>query len=623
MKKEDLLALKKELSNLTEEEVKERDLYLRGLANGEIQGPPVGYPSIDKPWLKYYREEPIKEINPNQTIYEMVFNQDDLNKIAVSYLGTSWSYKKLKEEVDKYASALKLSGVEVGDIILVGVSNSLESLVNLLAINKIGAVSKWFDLRASANDIKDYANSSNCKYMVSLDMILPKVNEVIDDTTLEKVIVTSPVGEVSPFIKTLFNLKNKINGSYNSIPRDKRFIKYSSFMNSGNVLDNDYVVPFEKNRPSIMIQSSGTTGKPKTIIHSDYSATQCTSEIAYSDLPLGKDKKVLVALPPWIAYGLGDAIILPLSLGTQVELCPNFDPDAVFKKIGNFTISFAAPFHYRYLRDNFDKLSSRQKQKMKMIDCFVSGGDKISIEENEEFEKIFGTSLVNGYGNNEGWGVLSVNPVKSNRYGTVGIPKYNESIISYDSTDGTELGYNEVGEICSLANTQFLEYENNEIATNESKVKHNDDEKVWLHTGDIGYIDNDGYVHLCGRARRVITRLGFKISAYTIEDSITQLPMVKECVAVSVDDEFEEHVPMAYVVLNEQCDIDIDEANELIRLGCSSKLKEYEIPKYIRIVDKLPYTQNGKYDFRLLEKMGNEYIKSLENSYVKKISKKN
>lgn len=125
-------------------------------------------------------------------------------------------------------------------------------------------------------------------------------------------------------------------------------------------------------------------------------------------------------------------------------------------------------------------------------------------------------------------------------------------------------------------------------------------------TGDIGYIDEEGFVSLSGRARRVIVRRGFKISAYTIEDKLCEHAQVKECVAVEVDDKDEEHVPMAFIVL--QDNVTKEDAMKSILEKCKEELKEYEIPKYFKCVERLPYTQNGKYDFRLLEQMGKEYI---------------
>lgn len=607
MTTEELLIYKQKVDKLSACEKEKRDLYLIRLMNGEIEGPLTGFSSIDKPWLKFYRKTPIKEINPNQTMYDMVFGQENMDAEAIGYLGTVWTYHRLKEKVDRCADAFYKLGVGVGITVLVGVSNSPESIVSLLALNKLGAISKWFDLRASENDIMQYANSSECRYMISFDLLLSKVVSILDSTKLEKVIVISPVESASLIVKSLFNIKNRLGGKAVSLPKDQRYVKYSDFIRTGEVNSNLPCVGFDTNRATIMIQSSGTTGKPKTIVHSDYSITQCAREIAYSDLPLGPGKKLLVALPPWIAYGIGDAIILPLSLGTKVELCPDFAPNSVFKNVGKFTIAFAAPFHYRYLRENIERLSCRKKKQFEKVECLVSGGDKISVEENKEFEELFHTVLVNGYGNNEGWGALTVNPIQYNKYGTVGIPKYDEIIISYDMKNKKELQYGEIGEICSLANTQFLEYENNEAATRECRVLH-DDNKVWLHTGDLGFIDDEGFCHLEGRARRVIVRLGFKISAYTIEDSISENECVKECIAVSVEDKEEEHVPMVYIVLKEKYKNDLGKIKRTIFEHCHKNLKEYEIPKYIQFIDELPYTQNGKYDFRALEDYGNKRI---------------
>ena len=246
-----------------------------------------------------------------------------------------------------------------------------------------------------------------------------------------------------------------------------------------------------------------------------------------------------------------------------------------------------------------------------MVDGLGSGGDKISVEENTRLEEKLQTVLFNGYGNNEAWSVLTVNPIKHNKYGSVGIAKYGDTIIAYDNENEEELKYNKVGEICALTETTMLYYEGNDVATGKV-IKIHKDGKAWIHTGDLGYIDEEGYVFLKGRIRRVIIRNGFKLSAYTIEDAISKHPNVKECVVVEVNDLEEEHVPMAFVVLRE--DITENEKNiiESILNKCKSELKENEIPKHIQIIDALPYTQNGKYDFRELEKIGNTFVNSLQ-----------
>ncbi len=567
----------------------------------------TGYPSIDRPQEKYYRKKPVREIEIEQTIYEMIFNsnKDNMSAPAIEYMGVTWTFEKLKEKTEQIADSFVKSGLKLGDTVLLGVSNCPEAVATLLALNKIGAISRWFDVRASEKDIEDYANDSKAKYIIAFDMLLPKIQSVINNTKLEKSLIIYPTDSLSFVMQAAYSLKA------NKLPKDSKFICYKDFVKKGNYKNAITCIAFDKNRPSIMIQSSGTTGKPKIIVHSDFSATSCARKMSFCDLPIQQGKTVLDALPPWIAYAIGQAILYPLSLGAKVKLCPTFEPDMVMKNLGEFTLSFAAPFHYRYIRDNFNSLSQKQINGLKKIDCLVSGGDKISAEENAELEQVLGTVLVNGYGNNEGWGCLTCNPAKGNKYGTVGIPKYGETIIAYDAETGKELPYGESGEICSFTDTMFLGYENNPTETDSVKQLHADG-KVWLHTGDLGFVDEDGFITLNGRARRVIVRQGFKISAYTIEDKITEHPAVKECVAVEVKDAVEEHVPMVYIILKDDV-TDKKIAKQSICDKCQSELKEYEIPKYFQIVSELPYTQNGKYDFRLLEKQGNEFVESQNN----------
>ena len=564
----------------------------------------TGYPSVDRPQERFYRAEPIRKIETEQTIYEMVFgaNKDNMSAPALEYMGVTWTFEKLKEQTDKAVDAFNKMGIGQGDAVLVGMASCFEVLVVLLSLNKLGAITKWFDIRASEKDIEEYANESNCKLLIAFDMLLPKIEPIVINTKLEQVLIIRPTDYLPAPIQLAYSLKA------GRMPKGSRFVRFKDFVKGGNAKNNIPCVQFDKNRPSIMIQSSGTTGKPKIIVHSDFSATTYAQKIAYSDLPMGLGKTALVVLPPWIAYALGDAILAPLVTGTKIILSPTIDPDSIVKYIGKFTFALTAPICYRYLKDNFDKLTKKQVDELAKVDCLVSGGDKITVKENAEFERLFNTKFINGYGNNEGWGCLTVNPVINNKYGTVGIPKYSETIIACDINSGKELPYGEVGEICSLTDTIFLYYDGNPKETDAVRKLHSDG-NVWLHTGDLGFVDEDGYITLQGRLRRVIIRKAFKISAYTIEDKICEHPDVKECVTVEVKDEIEEHVPMAYIVLKNGV-ADAEKAERSVAAKCAAELKNYEVPKYFRIVDSLPYTQNNKYDFRLLEKQGNDFVES-------------
>ena len=422
---------------------------------------------------------------------------------------------------------------------------------------------------------------------------------------IKKVYVVNPVEMLGMPFRVIYRLKNGIR-----LDNNTKFIQFRNLLSKKAKQAKES--KYDREKPAIMIQSSGTTGKPKVIIHSNYSATTAVKKLSYSDLPVQEEKILLDLLPPWIAYAIGNAILYPLTLGCKVILSPTFEPDAIMSYIGEFTVSMAAPFHYRYFRDNYEKVNRKKKRKFNdNAECFISGGDKITVEENKLFENIFRIPVINGYGNNEGWGCLTVNSVEHNHYGSVGIPKYNDIIVTWDTNDKKELSYNQVGEICALTDTVFLKYGNSEENTASVKQMHSDG-KVWVHTGDLGYIDEDGFVYLEGRMRRVIVRRGFKISAYTIEDKITEHIAVKECVTIQVRDREEEHVPMAFIVMEEG--YQEEGVRTEIENKCKNEMKEYEIPKYFKFVSDLPYTSNGKYDFRRLEEKGEEIVSYLERN---------
>lgn len=577
----------------------------------------VLYPSVEKPQYAFYRKKPVRELNAQQSIYDIVFetNKDNMDWLAVRYLSGKWTFKELKILTDKLADAFVSAGLRQNETVLMGLFNCVEAILCMLAINKVGAVTKWIDIRANEKDIEEYIESNRCRFFVCFDELIPKVSKLYSG--IEKIISVSPVEMLDSFPRLAYNIKTVIKTKKLKLgfeSEDKRVVGFREFLATGDANNDIIQLPFDKNRPSIIIQSSGTTGKPKSIVHSDFSATSCARSLAYSDMQVEPHKRVLVLLPPWIAYSLGQAIIYPLACGANVVLDPNFfDHEALFRNIGKFDVCFGVPLHYRYLLNNFNQLEESKKEQVYALDLLVSGGDKISPDENESFDKTFKTPVVNGYGNNECWGCLTVNCSQHNKYGSVGIPKYGETIISYSNDTQSELPFGEVGEICAYSDTQFLCYDKDEKQTAETKILHKDG-KVWLHTGDLGIIDEEGFIFLKGRIRRVITRAGFKISAYTIEDTITALPMVKECVAVQVKDKVDENVPMVFIVLNKS-DIGNEEAVKRIILGkCAKDLKTYEIPKHIQFVESLPYTINKKYDFSRLETVGNEYVDSLENN---------
>lgn len=315
---------------------------------------------------------------------------------------------------------------------------------------------------------------------------------------------------------------------------------------------------------------------------------------------------------------------------------PFVEEYTVYNDLGKFDISLAAPLHYRYIYKKINELNSsinelekdnsleakkELKKKMKELKrvlegierakVFVSGGDKISADELIEMQQVFNKVIVNGYGNNECLGATIVSPMYANRPGSIGIPMNGVNVKVVNPETGESLKENEIGELYISADNLFVEYLNNPEVTSEIKTI---DElgNQWVKSGDLCYIDKDGYIVPKGRNRRLIKKEAFKISPDTIEEVICSLPFVEDCVVVGVNDEKSLSVPMAFIVLKDK-NISLDEVKEQIINKCIEELPDYEVPSYYEQIDKIPYTPNDKQDFRLLENMGNEIVLKQNN----------
>ena len=583
---------------------------------------------------RYHRNSPIKEFDLNQTMYSLVKNEskNDLDLSATSFMGNDMTYEELMISSDKLAKAFSNAGVKEGDNVSILTISMPIVQQSLLSLSKIGATMSWIDLRAKEKDLIKYINNSDCKTLIVFEDMLPLIESIIDETDVNKVIVSSPKDYLSPFVKLLATLKDKKDGKKVKMPDDKRFVRFNDFIK--NIVDSETLTPakFEKDRPSLIVQSSGSTGKPKQIVHTEYNFNSAVQKMAYTDLPFYKGDTMHISVPPFIIYGLGNSVYGSLAFTMKALMNPFVDENTVYNDLGKFDMSLGAPLHYRYIYnklnelnneiDELSKNSSKEAKKELMhklkelkrvtsgiekAKVFVSGGDKIGADELIAMQQAFDTPIVNGYGNNECLGATVVSPMFANKPGSIGVPMHGIDVKVVDPESGEKLESPNIGELYISSDNLFVEYLNNPEET--KKIKEVDDSgKQWVKTGDLCYIDSDGYIIPKGRNRRLIKKEAFKISPDTIEDVISSIPFVKECVVVGVDDEKSSSVPMAFVVLNNSS-INFDDAKELIKEKCVDDLPDYEVPSYFEKIDKIPYTPNDKQDFRLLESMGNEIVK--------------
>ena len=582
-----------------------------------------------------YRQNPVIDIDLYQTMYHNVFelNKNNLNAYSIGFFGKNITFKELKNNVDRLASIYSNFGIKEGDTVAIATICMPIVQENLLALSKLGATSKWIDLRNKKKDLIKKINESNCEIIVIFEGILPLIREIIGETNLKKVVVASPKSYLNPVIHLLADLKDQKENKLIRIPDDKRFISYNEFVkiNGNNVKE----VSFNKDRPSIILQSSGSTGEPKTIIHTEYNFNSAMRKESYSDLPFAKGRAMHVSVPPFIIYGLNNSIYAALVFGMKAEMSPYVNESTVFDDLGKFDFACATPLHYRYIYDRITKLQNDinylEKQsdnysKKELIKClkelnlimkklsrvqiFVSGGDTIAAQEQLNMEHTFGKTIINGYGNNELTGAAIISPVYASKLNSVGIPMKDITVRSFDPDTMQELKVKEEGELCVLTDNAFVAYLGNEKETKRIKRLHNDG-KEWIHTGDLGYVDEDGYVFITGRIERLIKRTAFKIAPEVIEKVILSLKEVSDCVVVGVPDTEEKQVPMAFIKLTSEYSDKENVLLDSIKKICGDELPDYEIPKYFVIVKDIPY-KNGKHAFLELEEKGKEYVKKIK-----------
>lgn len=592
----------------------------------------------------YHRKKPIREFDLNQTLYNTILNsnQDNMNLDAISFLGTKMSYKDLINNVDRLADAYTKIGIKEGDTVAICTINMPIVQENLLALSKIGATSRWIDLRVKGKDLINNINDSGCKILVVFEGITPMIEEIVNETDVTKILVASPKDYLNPIIRVLADMKDKKEGKQIVLPNDNRFLKYQDFLKTGKRNSNLKPASFEKDRPSLIVQSSGSTGKPKSIVHTEYNFNSSMQKEAYTDLPLYAGNSMHIAIPPFIIYGLNNSIYASLAFGLNAQMTPFISETTVYDDLGKYNISCAAPLHYRYLYGKIIELKNKieelercnspsEKKELKSclkelskimkkisnVNVFVSGGDKITANELLDMERLFEKTIVNGYGNNEMAGAAIITPVYASKPDSVGVPMKGITVSTFDPDTLEELEIGIEGEICVKSDNIFVEYLNNVEETKNIKRKHSDGTE-WIHTGDLGLIDSDGYVYINGRSKRLIKREAFKISPDTIENVIMNIPEVEDCVVVGVSDIDKDgsYVPMAYVEVKPEYKENFALIQQKIEQMCMSELPDYEFPAYIMQIEKIPY-QNNKHAFKILEEKGENFVSSLKKQKIK------
>lgn len=567
----------------------------------------TGYASVDKPWLKYYPQYLIEKELPKTTMYDYILKGNNFypNRTALNYFNNKITYYEMFQKIDVVARSFLELGVKKGDIITISMPTLPEFVYMFYAVSKIGAIANMVDPRKSSEEIEEYINVVNSKLLVVVDVALDKVKDVEKHTAVETVVSVSPSESLPPALKKAYKLKN---GSKKS--KIKNLIKWQDFYNLGVMRKNEVIVDefpeYEEDTPVVIVYTGGTTGKSKGVMLSNDNLNAASSQCETCGYDFQRQHSWLNIMPPFIVYGVGNGLHLPLAMGMEVILIPQFDAkkfDRLLKKHHPNHVT-GVPTHY----DSIVKSKVIQKDGLKYLLSPIVGGDKLNEASEEIINKFFKKNNCNfnvskGYGMSEVCAaVCTASIAEINEIGSVGIPFHHTIMAVFDPDTGKELKYNEIGEICISGPNTMLRYYNNEEETKNIIRKH-DDGLLWVHSGDLGYITERGVVHIKGRTKEMIVRHdGFKVFPITIEEVILSHPDIKACKVVGVkDDNYSQgELPKAFVVLNKSISDEKKLKDDLKKI-CKERLAEYLQPIDFVIKEKLPVTAIGKIDFMKLK----------------------
>ena len=560
------------------------------------------YASQAKPWLKYYDQKFIDQTLPALSAFEYVCqrSKNHLNDTALEYYGRKFTYADLIVNVKKTAAALRGAGVKKGDIITVVSIMTPEIIALFYAADMMGATLNLVDPRYSVEGIREYIEEVDSHLLVCLNVVYERCRQAAKRTNVEKVIVLSPADSLPPVMAVGYKLTTPDKNKYASnVIRWKQFIK-------GGEGQSTAAEPYDPDHACVVVHTGGTTGSPKGVMLTD----DCFNGIAlqfqaYPKL-FHRGQKLMNVMPPFIAYGFACGIHLPLVLGFTVIIIPNLDP----AKLGSLVLKhkpehmFGVPTHYQQLASD-PKLRDKD---LSFIINYAAGGDSLSRGAEQtvnDFLAAHGARypIAKGYGMTEVSSAATVAAGLDNKPGSVGIPMVNTVVAAFEPGTDQELPIGQRGELCISGPCLMKGYYNKPEET-AILLRRHPDGRVWAHTGDMGYLDEDGFVYLDSRIKRMIIRHdGFKVFPSMIENVVSRHPAVHQCSVVGCTDKdhTQGRLPFVYIVLKSDTTAKKKQVIRELERMCAEELPEYVQPVAYKFISSMPMTPVGKIDYRQLE----------------------
>ncbi|MBE6736076.1 MAG: acyl--CoA ligase [Ruminococcaceae bacterium] len=565
-------------------------------------------PSVEKPWMQFFSEEAQKAEVPKETIYEAIVrrNKGYESNVAMNYFDRKITYRELIDRANSAAAAFDALGVQKGDIVACATVTFPEPVYSLYGLNKLGATLMTLDPRLTADQIREFVERSGAKILMMVDLYYEKLKEDLQKMDLEQIIIISADTSLPKTIRFIKQFKMPAP----KIKEEGNVITWNTFAKKGQPDPNaTYTATYGENDCAAITLTGGTTGMPKGVMLSHDGFNAIATSFENCGVSYTRDQRFLNIIPMFSSYGIVSSLHMPFCLGLEDVVIPKFDQE----KVGHYVKKYR-PAHTLMVPAHYEKLMNSKEMAngfdLSFFETAGSGGDTMNAGTEAKlngFLRDHGSRfpLSQGYGMSE---VSSAGSCYCNgnfRSLSVGYPLLMNTISIFKPETDEELGYNVEGEICMTGPSNMLGYLKDPKETANVMRKHADG-KVWIHSGDVGYMDEDGFLYIKGRIKRMITPYnGHKIFPAQVEGIIGSHDAVKSCAVVGVKDF--DHVqgewPVAYVELKENKSPET--VIEELKAMYVAELDDLARPVDTIVIDEMPREGMGKIAYKKLSEKYN------------------
>ena len=520
--------------------------------------------------------------------------------VAFDFMGKSTTYAKMVKNIEQCAKALKTIGIRKGDCVTIALPNCPQAIYAFYAINLVGGIASMVHPLSSEKEIEFYLNESHSVTVITLDQFYGKIEAIRKNTGIVNVIIARIKDELSKPIRAGYMITEGYKIA--KIPDDAPVIRWKDFMKLSKCCFYNYKVERGDNDPAVILYSGGTTGTTKGIVLTNRNFNALAEQVIAANPMFRPGDRMLAAMPVFHGFGLGVCIHTMLAKGGRCVLVPRFTPKSYSKLITRNKCNFIAGVPTLY--EAMLRLPNMNKADLSHLKGVFSGGDSLSVELKKKMDQFLADhkapiKIREGYGTTECVTASCLTPVSLQKEGSIGIPFPDTYYKIVKPGTEEEVPYGEEGEIVLAGPTVMAGYYGKPEETAKTLRKHADG-MTWLYTGDLGSMDDQGFIYFKGRIKRMIITSGYNVYPAQLENILDAHEKVQMSCIIGVPDPYKMQKIKAFVMLRPGI-APSEETKEELLAYCRKHIAKYAMPYDIEFRDELPKTLVGKVAYRVLE----------------------